>query len=289
VPSLTEAGRSLVAAAAGRHGVSAEAAKHVLLAIAAGGGTQAQFNHPDLGGMGQWSRGGMIMVGDMFNQALKARVDALCTQLSDALRDASLFACAPVATQSQSQSDGQAQSSGIGDVSLFVDQAGSNRWPADLGAAASTGSQNDLHYAVFPQARRLAIERLGKVTVYDTGDHRIQGFSQQQGGNQTLTFTSQFGLVRLADLPIVTQGASDAPTVPVASPPPTEPPAPAHATQSAPLPSAGHRQTSGPGPCAVQSGDEIFTWLERLSALRDKGVITPEEFEAKKAELLARL
>jgi hypothetical protein len=32
--------------------------------------------------MGQWSRGGMIMIGDMFNQGLKHRVDTLCKELA---------------------------------------------------------------------------------------------------------------------------------------------------------------------------------------------------------------
>ena len=49
-------------------------------------GDQAQFNHPDPGGLGQWSQGGMIMVGDMFNQGLKYRVDALCNELAGLLR-----------------------------------------------------------------------------------------------------------------------------------------------------------------------------------------------------------
>jgi hypothetical protein len=55
----------------------------------------AQFSHPELGGMGQWSMGGMIMVGDMFNNGLKARVDALCNDLSALLRGPSPFAAQP--------------------------------------------------------------------------------------------------------------------------------------------------------------------------------------------------
>ena len=51
------------------------AVEHLLYAIMAGQGYQAQFNLPDLGGMGQWSLGGLSMVGDMFNNQLKARVD----------------------------------------------------------------------------------------------------------------------------------------------------------------------------------------------------------------------
>ena len=46
----------------------------------------AQFNHPDLGGMGQWSQGGMTQVGDMFNQTLKERVGALCSTLAGQLQ-----------------------------------------------------------------------------------------------------------------------------------------------------------------------------------------------------------
>ena len=42
----------------------------------------AQFTHPELGGSGQWMQGGMTMVGDMFNNALKAQVDGLCAELS---------------------------------------------------------------------------------------------------------------------------------------------------------------------------------------------------------------
>ena len=67
--------------------------------------------------------------------------------------------------------------------------------------AGSTGGQNNLRYAYFPGARRLAIDVNGQVTVYDTGEHQISGFSQQQSGDQSITFTSQFGLVRVADLP----------------------------------------------------------------------------------------
>jgi hypothetical protein len=37
----------------------------------------AQFNHPEFAGSGQWMQGGMLMLGDMFNHALKGRVDAL--------------------------------------------------------------------------------------------------------------------------------------------------------------------------------------------------------------------
>ena len=64
-----------------RHGFSTAAVRAMAEALRRGGGRMAQFNHPDLGGMGQWSAGGMVMIGDMFNNDLKARVDALAKDL----------------------------------------------------------------------------------------------------------------------------------------------------------------------------------------------------------------
>lgn len=156
---LTEEGLARIAAIAGRHGLSSAAVEHMLYAVAAGQGTQAQFNSPELGGMGQWSLGGMTMVGDMFNNGLKSRVDALCTELSSLVRSHALFA-----TPSSSQSQSQGGDFGTPAVSLHV-QPESAAWPAELGAPASVGSQNNLRYAWFPQARRLAIDNGGKVTL----------------------------------------------------------------------------------------------------------------------------
>lgn len=40
---------------------------------------------------------------------------------------------------------------------------------------------------------------------------------------------------------------------------------------------------------ASSSADEVFDQLRKLGELRDAGIVTQEEFDAKKAELLARL
>jgi len=40
----------------------------------------------------------------------------------------------------------------------------------------------------------------GKTTVYDSGDHRISGVQQAQGGGKHLAFTSQHGTVDLDSL-----------------------------------------------------------------------------------------
>jgi hypothetical protein len=175
-----------------------EVALTLLGALAQGNGRQAQFNHPELGGMGQWSQGGMIMVGDMFNQHLKYRVDALCNALAGLLRSQPSGEVEAGRIQSQSQNSGER-------VSLFVAGTGSAGawWPAELGSPTSTGAQNDMLYACFPGRRRLAIQQGGQVRVYDTGEHTISAFFQQQGGDQSLTFTSQFGLVCVAELGLV--------------------------------------------------------------------------------------
>ena len=284
---LTAEGRRLVEDVAQRHGVSAGAVQTLLVALAAGHGTAAQFSHPELGGMGQWSQGGMIMVGDMFNNALKYKVDQLCNELSAVVRSQGW--AVPASSQSQSQGPGpgfqgqsQGGSPGSG-VSLFVPGAGSpgNWWPAELGAPSSVGAQNDIRYACFPATHRLAIQLGGgEVQLYDTQGHQISGFSQQQGGDASLTFTSQRGLVRVADLPRVGAPSAVAPQQkPAAPPPPVEVQPSAAAPASAPQP-----RTAG-----ATTDDEIFSRIERLAELKQKGILTEEEFVAKKAELLARL
>lgn len=48
-------------------------------------------------------------------------------------------------------------------------------------------------------------------------------------------------------------------------------------------------QTLPPPPEPQSSRDDAFEALKKLGKLRDAGMVTPEEFEAKKAELLARI
>jgi CelD/BcsL family acetyltransferase involved in cellulose biosynthesis len=62
-----------------RHSVSPDAVRTILQALRSGGGRMAQFSHADFGGMSQWSPG-MTMVGDMFNNSLKSKLDAVCTK-----------------------------------------------------------------------------------------------------------------------------------------------------------------------------------------------------------------
>ena len=81
----------------------------------------AQFSHADFGGMSQWSPG-MSMVGDMFNTQLKAKLDALCSDIAAHL-DAS-----PAAGGTRSAADEVSYRSMSGSARLVagrIGQAGS--------------------------------------------------------------------------------------------------------------------------------------------------------------------
>src|SRR6056297_705265 len=197
MPNLSDAGNQLVQTLSQRHGVSPDAVTHMLIAIQNGNGSMAQFNHPEFGGCGQWMRGGMTMVSDLFNNQLKYRVDSICNELSSVVAD---HQNRPFASSSQSQSQGggydqQSQSAGGsfgGGSSLFVPDPAAQWWPSDLGVPSATGNQNQTQYAYFADARRLAVNTGPSTWVYDTLDHHIGGFGQQQGGGSSITFTSQY-------------------------------------------------------------------------------------------------
>jgi hypothetical protein len=186
---ITDKGRTAVREIAARNQVSEETVMALLHALQRGHGTAAQFNIDELGGMGQWSKGGMIQVGDMFNDGLKRKVGALCEELATLLDGRDVFAEASGAQEHSP--DGSAKPKG----------GGAHWWPDELGSPSATGGQNGAQYALFADRRRLAVKQGERVTVYDSGDHDISGFSQAQGGDgRSLTFSSQHGQVGVGDL-----------------------------------------------------------------------------------------
>ena len=293
---LTPAGEAAVADLAQRYRVSDGAVRTLLDAVIRGGGAMAQFSHPELGGSGQWMRGGMTMVGDMFNPGLQSTVSGICSELSSLLASGSALVTPA------------ARSAGA------FGNFGGDWWPEDLGRPSSSGGQNDAAYAYFPGPRRLAIRRAGTITLYDTGDHAISGVQQQQGTRGSLEFSSQFGSFTVDTLPVVGgEGPGPAPR-----PAPPSPPTPAASTTTPPTPPAAQPVSTSTPPAAPQppaaapeprlpplahvptprtpaspgaatTATEIAAAIETLAALRDKGFLTDEEFTAKKTELLARL
>ncbi|WP_146392452.1 SHOCT domain-containing protein [Allorhodopirellula solitaria] len=291
--TLSPAGQQLVQDLAQRHHVSPEAVTHMLIAVQNGNGSMAQFNHPEFGGSGQWMRGGMTMVSDLFNNQLKFRVDSLCSDITNALANhqtSPLFGS--FQSQSQNGSNQQTQAAGGlgGSNSLFVPDPDQNWWPQDLGAPNAVGNQNNIRYAYFSNARRLAVSTNGDVWVYDTGNHQIGGFSQQQGVGGSITFSSQLGTVNLSELPVVTrngtpverdQQPATSPSVPERNP---IPPVESHVEAPDAIPDGNSTSTATPA-----DEHNILAMLEKLGGLHDKGYLTDEEFQAKKSDLLSRL
>jgi hypothetical protein len=74
--------------------------------------------------------------GDMFNMQLKAKLDALCTDLAAHL-DSSETAGAPRAAADQ--------------VSYRSTERHADRWPPGIGRPGAVGAQNNLRYAIFPE------------------------------------------------------------------------------------------------------------------------------------------
>ena len=82
-----------------------------------------------------------------------------------------------------------------------------------------------------------------------------------------MTFTSQYGTISVASLPVVSDRRRD----------------------PAGRPESRRRRSPTPqGPGPAQESD-IFATIERLADLQKKGILSPEEFAAKKSELLGRL
>jgi hypothetical protein len=243
--TLTDAGQQAVQQLAARHGFSPEAVTHMLWAVWQGNGSMAQFSHWEFGGSGQWMRGGMLMLGDLFNHQLKGRVDSLCNELSPLL-------------------------AGRSDLIRPTAPTAAAWWPAGLGQPNATGAQNSTRYAWFADSRRLAVDTGGDVWVYDTLDHQIGGFSQQQGWGGGMSFSSQRGSVDLASLPVVVRNGQA--VAPASAPNPTPALAPLGTNAGAP-----------------SRADDIFSAIERLGELQARGLLSEQEFAAKKAELLGRL
>lgn len=160
-----------------KYGVSAAAVQELAQAIQRGGGTAAQFNHPELGGMGQWMPGA-IMIGDMFNHELKARVERLCHELAQILPR-------------------EAGASGMAWRSAAW-------WPDRMGDPTFSGAQNDLHYAYFATKQQLWVKHGETIQRYHTGAYRLTGVAQQQSNMlKTLTFQSTQGTVTLAHFTLI--------------------------------------------------------------------------------------
>ncbi len=166
-----------------KHDVSVSVVQHLAKAITLGHGNQAQFNHPELGGMGQWMPS-MMMISDMFNYKLKAKVDELCHELAQAYHDGNLTATPSTKPMQTRQ-----------------------WWSGNYQHPSIVGGQNNLRYAYFVDKYHLIIQDGNQEIVYDTRPYHLIGVSQQQSNTVTqLVFHTQDGqTLTLKDFKQVTQ------------------------------------------------------------------------------------
>ncbi|GAB3672314.1 SHOCT domain-containing protein [Salinisphaera aquimarina] len=273
---LLPAAQPHIDALAERYHFGTAAVTHLLTAVADGQTQMAEFDHPEFGGPGMWMAGGMLMLSRPNDHQLKARVEGLCEALGALLRaesglveDASIRRSS-VASVSQHQSQ---RSSTGGAHSGQGATATSSNWPAALGTPNITGAQNGLRYAWSAETARLAIDDGRTTTLYDTADHRITGISQQQSNDRgSLTLTSQHGPVVLSALRRIDVQAD-----------------PAATSAQDPIGGADPAPSARPSTPPAHDQDAVFNAIERLADLRARDLITTEEFEAKKRELLSRI
>ncbi len=136
-----------------KYGFSEETVEVLLNGLVQNGGSQVQFNIAELGGMGQW-QGGMVMIGDMFNNMLKNKVSNLCYELAELSRNL------PEAKSKVAKSKEE-------DKITFK------------------GTQNEIGYQYFASKNRLEILNNGKVKAkYDTTGFELTGAQQQQNSSE---------------------------------------------------------------------------------------------------------
>jgi hypothetical protein len=145
------------------------------------GGTQCQFACPELAGQIQWMPG-MVMVSRPTDKALKARVDGLCCELAAVLSGSDSAAPRAIAENWEHTYGGESW------------------WPASFGHPATSGEQNGMRYAYFPDQRRLLLQQGARIDAYDTTGHHITGAAQQQGRSSTLTFSTDRGQISTSQL-----------------------------------------------------------------------------------------
>ncbi len=160
---------------ASKYEVSEGTVRTLLEGLKASNGRQVQFNIRELGGMGQW-QSGMVMVGDMFNHGLKAKVSELCRELVE---------LSQTMEEEEEKPKKKAEKQSV----------------ASKPSATFKGSQNNSHYAYYAKENLLEIEENGKVTKYNTEGYALSGAQQSQSNSlKNLSFTYPGGTVSLKEL-----------------------------------------------------------------------------------------
>ena len=153
----------------------------------------------------------------------------------------------------------------------------------------------DVRYARFKEATYIYEVDILRVEGTAPEGNRVTGFTYRLKGNGDLK-TGPGNLEKLdqqikATLDQTNRGKTvTAVSTPEAAPPvvTSPPPTPKGAVEATP-PQAPAPKATAADQQTPPSGDDAFEKLEKLKDLLDKGIITQEEFDAKKRELLERI
>ncbi|MCY7351317.1 MAG: hypothetical protein LH606_11720 [Cytophagaceae bacterium] len=161
-----------------RHGFSPELAQTLLSELQRSRGRQVTFNDPALGGVGQW-RGGILLIGDMMNHGLKAKVSAFLNDLAAHAHASPVDSIRTARRAERAASAFQAQASGQREAGFSM-------------------TQNGVSYKYSANRNELIVNG---TDVYDTTGLRVMGISSiQQNGQGVLVLRTDQGEKQISDL-----------------------------------------------------------------------------------------
>ena len=191
--------QDVIPSIAERYRVSLDAAREVERALRATGGRQAQFDHPELGGAGQWMPG-MLMVQAGIDRQLRTRIEGLLDEVSAVVRGSETAAPAALSRDRDSPA-------ALSRVDL---PAGESWWPASYGHPSAQGCQSGIRYAWFPGRRCVLVQVGSRIDCFDTADRQVHGVGQtsasvetQQGHTSRLVLSTSTGEIPLDQLECV--------------------------------------------------------------------------------------
>ena len=233
--------------------------------------------------MGQWSQGGMLMIGDMFNNALEvpgrpARATSCrrwcAVKAGRCPRPRSRNGRAPARRATRARAAARPPASACSSPAPAVPATGGRPSSArPLRSVPRTTSATPA--SLRPTGWRSSSAALrSRCSTPRPPDHRLL----PAAGRRHILDLHQSARAGAGGRPAASSGRR-ARQHPWSAPPPAEAPTPAVTAAPASQPPAAGSATD----------DEIFSRIERLAELKQKGILTEEEFAAKKGELLARL
>ncbi len=162
---------------------------------------QVQFNISEFGGMGSWMKGGMMMIGDMFNQNLKLRVGSLCEELSQLRQNSHGDNVTLNCESCQKNNFAFTQPMPSPQPMNFMQPMNSmqpmNFAPFEAGVTSS-GQSNNVSYKYYGQEKKLVITLNGSQTYTYLDIPSISGVSSSQSSvdgiqKTKITFSTQEG------------------------------------------------------------------------------------------------